>query len=202
MKERLNYTAFGTVVYGLFIIVPIGVVFLLVKLTEILEKVAAPLGLESNFGAAIALLIAILVAVFLVLLVGWIVGSIMRRIVSFEKFEASMLNQIPGYQIVANIAKGFVEGEVSYPPALIELHGPVTGVFGFVMEEHANDLVTVYIPSVPVPTVGNIYVVKSERLTRLEARGSDVADCISQWGIGAKKIVAASMEEFLKKSDL
>jgi uncharacterized membrane protein len=195
MKERIDYSVLGTVIYGLIVIVPIGVVFLLlVKLTEILEKVAAPLGLESNFGAAIALVIAIFAAALLVLLVGWIVGSIMRRLVSYQKFETTILNQVPGYQIIANIAKGFVEGEVSYPPALVELHGPGVHVIGFVMEEHAYDRVTVYVPSVPVPTVGNIYVVKRERLTILDARGTDVTDCFSQWGIGSGKIVSDAVK--------
>ena len=196
MKDRINYSVLGTVVYGLIVIVPIGVVFLLlVKLTEILEKIAAPLGLESSFGAAIALIIAIVVAILFVLLVSWVVGTVMRRFVSYQKFETTILNQVPGYQIVASIAKGFVEGEVSYPPALIELHGPGVGVMGFVMEEHANDLFTVYVPSVPVPTVGNIYVVERERLTLLEVGGAELTDCISQWGIGSQKIMAAAKEQ-------
>ena len=196
MKEQINYSALGTVIYGLIVIVPIGVVFLLlVKLTEILERIAAPLGLESNFGAAIALLIAIVAAVLLVLFVGWVVGTVMRRFVSYQKVETTILNQIPGYQIVANLAKGFVEGEVSYPPALVELHGPGVGVIGFVMEEHADGRVTVYVPSVPVPTVGNIYIVERERLTFLEARAAEVADCVSQWGIGSGRIVDASAQQ-------
>lgn len=196
MKERMNYSALGTVVYGLIVIVPIGIVFLLlVKLTEILEKLAAPLGLETSFGAAIALLIAVVVAVLVVVLIGWIVGALMQRILSYQRFETALLNQIPGYQIVSNIAKGFAAGETRYPAALVELHGPGIGVLGFVMEEHDNDQVTVYVPSVPVPTVGSIYVVKRERLTLLDARAADVADCISQWGVGSKKVVAGSKQQ-------
>ena len=88
----------GTVIYGLFIIVPLGIVFLLlVKLTEILEKIAAPLGLESAFGTVVALIIAITVALAVVLLFAWIVGSIVRRVISYEKFEGAVLKQIPGY---------------------------------------------------------------------------------------------------------
>jgi len=58
-KNSHSMSMAGTVVYGLFIIVPLGIVFLLlVKLTEILEKIAAPLGLESAFGTMVALIIA------------------------------------------------------------------------------------------------------------------------------------------------
>jgi uncharacterized membrane protein len=202
MNKPSNYSAAGTVVYGLFIIVPVAVVFLLlVKLTEILEKVAAPLGLESSFGAAIVLLIAIVIAVLMVLSFSWIVGSIMRRAVSYEKFEATILNQIPGYQIIAKVAKGFSEGEVSYPPALIELHGPGAAVLGFVMEEHDNGQVTVFVPSTPVLTMGNIYLVERERITPLKASAADVADCISQWGMGSRKIVAGAVDSPTTKID-
>ena len=64
MKDTANRSTLGTVVYGLLIIVPVAIIFLLlVKMTEILEKVATPLGLESNFGAAIALVIVAVIAV-------------------------------------------------------------------------------------------------------------------------------------------
>ena len=195
MSKTSNHSALGTVVYGLFIVVPVAVVFLLlVKLTEILEKVAIPLGLESSFGAAIALAIVIVVAILVVLLFGWIVGSVMRNVVSYEKFESTILNEIPGYQIIASIARGFSEGETSYPPALIELHGPGAAVLGFVMEEHVGGQVTVYVPSVPVLTVGNIFVVERERVTPLKAGAKDVADCISQWGLGSVKILSTLKE--------
>ena len=81
MSKTSKHFSAGSVIYGLFILVPLAVVFLLlVKLTEILEKIAAPLGLESSFGAAIALLLAIIVALFVVGLVSWVVGAIMRRV--------------------------------------------------------------------------------------------------------------------------
>jgi len=195
MKNASNHSKLGTVVYGLFILVPVAIVFLLlVKLTEILQKVAVPLGMESSFGAAIALIIIAAASLSLIFLMSWIIGAIMRRVVSYEKFESTVLNEIPGYQIVANIARGFSEGETSYAPALVDIHG-ATGVatLGFIMEEHANGQATVYIPSVPVLTVGNIYVVSPERITRLNASAKEVADCISRWGTGSENIVSPSI---------
>ena len=185
----------GAVVYGLLIIVPAAVVFLfLVKLTDMLQQVATPLGLESSFGAAIALTIVVVIAVLAVVSISWIVGSLMHRVLSYEKFESAILNDIPGYQIIANIAKGFSTGETSYPPALVELHGPGVAVLGFIMEEHPDGQLTIYVPSVPVLTVGNIFLVARERITPLQAGAKEVADCISQWGIGSNKIVATPSE--------
>ena len=99
-KSSRSMSMAGTAVYGLFIIVPLGIVFLLlVKLTEILKTIAAPLGLESAFGAMFALIIAITVALVVVLLFSWIVGSVIRRVVSYDKLEWAILKKIRGYLI-------------------------------------------------------------------------------------------------------
>jgi uncharacterized membrane protein len=191
VNKTSSHSTAGTIIYGLLILVPLAVVFLLlVKLTEILEKIAAPLGLESNFGAALALVIAMVAALLVVGLFSWIVGGIMRRVVSYKKFENAVLNQIPGYQIIANIAKGFSDGEARYRSVLVELQGPGLEVFGFLMEEHESGQVTVFVPTTPVLTVGTVYLVSRERITLLDASGSEVVDCISQWGIGSGKIIA------------
>lgn len=47
----------------------VAIVFLLlVKLTELLQKVAVPLGMESSFGAAIALIIIAAAALAVIVL--------------------------------------------------------------------------------------------------------------------------------------
>lgn len=153
----------GTIIYGMLVIVPLAIVFLL--------------------------------------LFSFIVGALMRRAVSYETVEKKILNQIPGYTIIANVAKGFSEKTVAYPAAMIELHGPGTAVFGFVMEEHVGGLVTVFVPSTPVLTVGNVHLVERKRVTILEAGAPDVANCIAQWGIGSAKIVAGSAATATTKTE-
>jgi uncharacterized membrane protein len=193
MKSTSKHSTLGTVIYGMFIIVPAAILFLLlVKMTEILEQITVPLGMKSSFGAAAALLIIVVVAVAVILLISWIIGAIMRRVVSFETIESTVLNEIPGYQIIATIARGFSEGETSYAPALIELQGPGAAALGFIMEEHADGRATVYIPTAPVLTMGNIYIVDDERITRLQSGAREAADCISKWGIGTENAVAGS----------
>jgi len=43
------------------------------------------------------------------------------------------------------------------------------------------------VPSAPALTVGSLHVVDRDRVTFLEATTVDVANCISQWGIGSDK---------------
>ena len=109
-----------------------------------------------------------------------------------ERFEQVVLKQIPGYKIISNVLKGFAEKKTAYPAALVRLFGSRTAVFGFVMEEHDNGLVTVFVPSAPVLTVGMVYVVERDQVTILDAGAIAVTECISQWGIGSQKILGGA----------
>ena len=57
------------------------------------------------------------------------------------------------------------------------------------MEENQNGVLTVFLPSAPALTVGSLHVVERDRVTFLDASTVDVANCISQWGIGSQKVL-------------
>ena len=174
--------------YGLCVIIPLVIVGLVfVKLAEILEKVAKPLGLDSYLGATLVIVIAVLV----MLLACFLIGLIVQKVLSFNTFEEKVLNQIPGYKIIATIAKGFGNSSdtKAFPSVMFDLYGSGAAVLGFIMEEHDDGLFTVFVPSSPVLTIGNVYIAKAEQLSLLDAKGQDVADCLSKWGIGSKNLL-------------
>lgn len=178
-----------TTFYGLCVIIPlviVGVVF--VKLAEILEKVAKPLGLDTYIGATLVIVIAVLV----MLLVSFLIGLLVQKALSFNTFEEKVLNKIPGYEIIATIAKGFSNSSntKSFPSVTVDLYGSGAVVLGFIMEEHDDGLVTVFVPSSPVLTIGNVYIVKAEQMSLINAKSQDVADCLSKWGMGSKKLLS------------
>jgi len=179
------------VIYGVLVLVPLAViVLLLAKIVEILEKIAEPLNLQS----ATSVIGAVILAVLLVLILCFVVGMFVRTRLgswSLERFERTVLKQIPGYEIISNALKGFAEKKTAYRAALVRLYGPGTGVLGFIMEENDNGSLTVFVPSVPTLTMGSLHVVDRERVTMLEAGSIDVTNCISQWGIGSRKILGS-----------
>ena len=180
------------VIYGLLVLIPSAIILLLLaKIVEILETIAKPLNLQS----ATSVVGAIILALLLVLLLCFVVGAFVRTKLgswSLERFERTILKQIPGYEIISNVLKGFAEKRTAYRAALVRLYGPGTGVLGFVMEENDNGRVTVFVPSIPTLTVGSLHIVDRERVTMLEAGSIDVTNCISQWGIGSQKILGGS----------
>ena len=186
MKKQKSYAFAKNTIYGLLVITPLAVIFLfMMQLVEVLEKLAIPLGLESSAGVIAVFVIAIV----LVLLIGYIVGSTVNRLITFDQFEESLLKKLPGYEIISTIVKGFGKGESGYPAALVKLSSSEAAVFAFVMEENDNDLITVFVPSTPALTVGTVYVVNRESVTLLETTASDMMNCVSQWGVGTKKVL-------------
>lgn len=176
-------------VYGLAVLVPVAILILLfANLVKLLQAVAASLGLESALGAGAAIAIALL----FLLLVCLGMGAIVRTNIgswSFKKFEDVILQRVPGYQLIGNVLKGFTKDKDAYPAVMVRLHGPGSAVFGLVMEEHQNGVLTVFLPSAPALTVGSLHVVERDRVTFLDASTVDVANCISQWGIGSEKVL-------------
>ena len=177
------------VVYGLIILFPLAIIVLLVvQIVEILDLIAVSLNLHSFTSFTMAVVLALL----LLLIFCFSVGAMLRTrlgALSFERFEQGVLKQIPGYEIISNVLKGFVEKKTAYPAAIVRLFEPGTAVFGFVMEENENGLLTVFVPSAPVLTVGTVYLVERERVTILDEGAIALTDCISKWGIGAQKMI-------------
>ncbi len=176
--------------YGLLVLIPVGVIFLLLaKMTELLEKITTPLDLPPD----IRIVAAMLTGFLLLFIFCFVVGALVRTNIGswfHERIENRILKQIPGYEIISNILKGFAQKKIAYPAARIRLTAPGAEVLGFVMEKNNDGALTVFVPSAPAVTVGSLYIVDRERVTMLEAGSMEVTNCISQWGIGSSKILA------------
>lgn len=172
-------------IYGLIALIPFAVLaLLLVEVVELLRKLAAALGLESTLGAGAAVAAGLVLMVLLCLGVGMAVRTRLGTW-SFRKAEDLILQRIPGYELIGNILKGFARDTDAYPAVMLHLHGPGTAVLGFVMDRHENGVLTVFAPSTPALTMGTVHLVEPDRVTYLETKTVELANCLSQWGIGS-----------------
>ncbi len=144
--KKPGYSFKTNLFYGLVVIVPLAVLVLLIaKVVEILQTIALSLKLESTVGAGLAIVIALL----LLLLVCLGIGAVVRTKIgtwSFKKLEQVILRRVPGYELLGNILKGFAKERDAYPAVLVHLHGPGSALFGLVMEENQNGVLTVFLP--------------------------------------------------------
>ena len=65
----------------------------------------------------------------------------------------------------------------------------------FLIEELADGRFTVFVPSVPTPFAGAVYILSRERVHPLEVPFTQALQSISRWGSGSKELVAAMKPE-------
>ena len=61
----------------------------------------------------------------------------------------------------------------------------------FIIEKLEDGRFTVFIPSVPTPLAGAIYILTPDRVHPLDIPLTHAMRVVSQWGSGAKELVAA-----------
>ena len=76
-----------------------------------------------------------------------------------------------------------------WKPALVEIEDAL--VPAFIIEEFADGRYTVFVPSIPTPFAGAVYVLDRKRVHPLDVPFTEALKVVSRWGSGAKDLVAA-----------
>src|SRR5262249_6567943 len=135
-------------------------------------------------------LVALLLIVAMCFVVGVAVRTKMGRALS-DRLERSVLGKIPGYTLVRSLTQQLVgEGrENAWTPALAEIEEAL--VPAFIIEALDDGRYTVFVPSVPTPFAGTVYILTKERVHPVNASFLQTCKTLAQWGAGSKDLVAA-----------
>lgn len=133
-------------------------------------------------------------AVLAVLIVCFFVGAAVRtragRAVR-ERIEVSMFERLPGYALFRSLTQrlaGKTE-EHAWEPALVEIEDAL--VPAFIVEELDDGRFTVFVPSVPTPFAGAVYILDRARVHPIDVPFTQAIKSVSRWGSGSKELVAA-----------
>jgi uncharacterized membrane protein len=176
---------------GAIVVVPIYLaVLLLLKLAGSLLSVVRPIAalLPDSLPAENAL------SILLVLIVCFLVGVVVRTSIGhamWQGIERTLFQRIPGYALLKSLSLRVADdGEgSSWKPALVEIEEAL--VPGFIIEELDDGQFTVFVPSVPTPLAGAVYILARERVHPLDVPFTHVLRTISKWGSGSQDLVAA-----------
>ena len=61
----------------------------------------------------------------------------------------------------------------------------------FIIEEFEDGRYTVFVPSIPTPLAGAVYILDRKRVHPLNVPFTEALKTVSRWGSGAKDLVAA-----------
>ena len=70
----------------------------------------------------------------------------------------------------------------------------------FIIEELADGRFTVFVPSIPTPLAGAVYVLSRDRVHPLDVPFTQAVQTVSRWGSGAKDLVAAMQKPSLAEA--
>ena len=188
MREIRN--SFKTnLIYGAIVIVPISIIIVVVvQLFEFLDQVTKEFALKSALDAGVAMFLIVI----LLLMTCYLIGAFIHTQLgtwSFERLENRILKQVPLYKVMSGVLKGYAAQEQKHQPALIQTGMQGTTQMGIVIEKNDNDTITVFIPSIPVLTVGTLFVVERTRVKPLDVGSLEYLECLGEWGVGSKKLL-------------
>jgi uncharacterized membrane protein len=179
---------------GLLVVLPVYVaILLLLKAAKSLGGLVKPLTrlLPEWFPAEN------LLSFLLVLVVCLLVGMALRTSLGQSartRIESSLLQKIPGYGVFRSMARQMAgdSRENAWTPALAEIEDAL--VPAFIVEELDDGRFTVFVPSVPTPLAGAIYILTAARVHPVNVPFTQALKVITQWGSGSRKLVAAMQE--------
>ena len=181
----------STLVGGLLIVVPVYLAVLL-----LLKGMKSAATLVRPFAALLPDWIPAenLFSLLLVLIICFIVGVAVRtqsgRAVR-ERLEVALFGRLPGYGLIKSLTQRLAgdSEESAWTPALIELEDAL--VPAFIIETLDDGRLTVFVPSVPTPLAGAVYVLPPARVHILDVPFTQAIRSVSRWGSGSGDLVAA-----------
>ena len=180
---------------GLLTVVPIYLaVLLLLKAMQSVVTLVKPFAMLLPDWLPAEHVLSLLLVLIVCFLVGVAVRTPAGRALR-ERIEKSLFERIPGYALLRSLTQRMAgkDEENVWKPALAEIEEAL--VPAFIIEELEDGRFTVFVPSVPTPFAGAVYVLSRERVHPLDIPFTQALQSISRWGSGSKELVAAMKTE-------
>jgi uncharacterized membrane protein len=190
MKKTMVFAA-KAFLSGLLTVVPIYLaVLLLLKAMASVAKLVRPATMLLPDWLPAEQILSLLLVLALCFLIGLAVltraGGAIRLWI-----EKTVLERIPGYGLIRSLAQQLAGDtqEKAWKPALVEIEDAL--VPAFIIEEFDDGRYTVFVPSIPTPLAGAIYILERQRVHLVGVPLTQALQVVSRWGSGAKNLAMA-----------
>jgi uncharacterized membrane protein len=176
---------------GLLTVAPIYLAALLfLKVMKSLTAIVRPLAKLLPKWLPAEHILSLLLVLIVCFLIGLMVRTPRGR-ATWKRMENSLLKRIPGYGLFRSLTQQLTgkAQDQAWKPALAEIEEAL--VPAFIIEEHEDGRFTVFVPSVPTPFAGAIYILTPDRVHPLDVPFTSALKAVSHWGSGTKDLVAA-----------
>lgn len=181
----------STLVAGVVVVAPVylGVLLLLKAMKSVGTLLKPFVGLLPDWLPADQILSLLLVMV-ICFLIGLATSTSKGKAIR-SSIEHAVFEKVPGYTLFRSLTQRLAgeSEDKAWGPALAEIEEAL--VPAFIIEELADGRYTVFVPSVPTPLAGAVYVLSRERVHPLDVPFTHAMRVISRWGSGCEELVAA-----------
>jgi uncharacterized membrane protein len=177
-----------TMLGGVLIIVPAAaIVFLLAKVAHVLKGALDPVAAKLLAGIHFPYMTEIVTVVGVCFLAGLLVRTGPGRWVR-ARIERHVFDKLPGYSLIKamtgrSVSESMNQGVI---PALVDMEEGL--VPALIIERHEDGCFTVFVPSPPVPTVGQAYIFDAGKVHPVDVSLPKFVSCIAKWGLGARDL--------------
>jgi uncharacterized membrane protein len=181
----------NAVVGGGLVLLPIYLaVLLLLKGMQAVVGLVRPIAVLVPDWLPAEKLLSLLLVLVICFFVGLVVRTRTGRAIR-ERVEVSFFGRIPGYALFRSLTQRLADDsdENAWKPALVEIEDAL--VPAFIIEELDDGRFTVFVPSVPTPLAGAVYILARERVHPIDVPFTRAITSVSRWGSGSKDLVAA-----------
>jgi uncharacterized membrane protein len=189
--KKISKFVVSRLVAGVLVVAPIYLAALLLlramkSLADLVKPFATLLPKWIPAGQVLSLLLVLAICFLIGMAVRTAAGRAAR-----EQIEDSLFQRIPGYQLFQSLTQRVAgeERDAAWKPALAEIEEAL--VPAFIIEELDDGRFTVFVPSVPTPLAGSIYILTPDRVHPLSIPFTQAIKAVSRWGSGSKDLVAA-----------
>jgi len=178
-----------TLVGGVLVVLPIYLsVLLLLKAILGLGELVAPIAK----GLPVSLQFPEIIALLLLIVVSFVCGIAVRTgpgLRAKNAIERTLLEKIPGYALIRGLAGRLVgkTEEETFTVVLAEIEDAL--VPAFLVEDCGDDQCAIFVPSVPTPAAGAIYIIPKARVHSVDVPFTQAVSVISKWGAGASGLL-------------
>jgi len=194
--KRLREFIKSTLIGGLLVLLPLTIlIYALIWVFNLAHKAIAPLTKIILEKSTFQVIVADVVAVGLLICVCFFVGALVRTRLGawlYGIIESRLLKKAPGYSMIKETVSQFLDKDKQSPfssVALARIFESDTLVSVFVTDRHEDGSFTVFMPTGPNPTSGNIYHLRGESVFPIDVSVEDAMRSIISCGAGSSTLI-------------
>ena len=194
---KFNHFARTTLIGGLAAILPIWLIFIIFAwIIRIIDKYLEPLvnqfNIETHWGNVLMNIVIVVTIIVIFFFIGLFIQTTFGNMVR-NHIERRYLMKIPGYKTASEVVRQLFGGSQSFfsEVVLVDVYNSGTLMTGFITDrQEMGDYITVFVPTGPNPTSGNIFHLPKERVMYSKVATDLAIKTIISCGAGSSEVFA------------